>query len=103
MENQVQQNENNQVPFLRVYKKKSTFKGAKDTDFWYSATRSDGSAVTIVFKCDIQSTSNAFEIYNVVGTAKRTSVEKSDKTYENYTYYVSSCDFREIVGEELPL
>ena len=88
---------------LTVYKKKSTFKGAKDTDFWYSATRSDGNAVNLVFKCPVTTESMAFEVSNVVGTLKRKVIEKSGTTYINYTYYITSCDFSEIVGEELPL
>lgn len=88
---------------LRVYKKKSTFKGAKDTDVWYSATRSDGNSVSVVFKCPIKTDSQAFEISNVVGTMKKKEVIKEGETYTNFTYYVSSCDFSEIVGEELPL
>ena len=88
---------------LRVYKRKSTFKGAKDTDVWYSATRSDGNSVSVVFKCPITTDSQAFEISNVVGTMKKKEVIKDGETYINFTYYVSSCEFSEIVGEELPL
>lgn len=98
-----QVNESAVKDFLRVYKKKSTFKGAKDTDVWYSATRSDGSSVSVVFKCQIETDSLAFEITDVVGTMKRKETIKDGETYINYTYYVSSCNFREIVGEELPL
>lgn len=88
---------------LRVYRKKSTFKGAKDTDFWYSATRSDGNSVSVIFKCPIETDSVAFEISNVVGTLKQKTVTKGEDTYTNFTYYVSSCDFNEIKGEPLPL
>lgn len=88
---------------LRVYKRKSTFKGAKDTDFWFSATRSDGNSVSVVFKCPIQTESMAFEISNVIGTLKQKEVVKDGETYKNFTYYITSCDFNEIVGEELPL
>lgn len=88
---------------LRVYKKKSTFKGAKEDDFWYSATRSDGCSINLVFKCPVMTDSKAFEISNVVGTCKKTETVKNATTYINFTYYISSCDFREIVGEELPL
>lgn len=98
---EVRQEDEKQV--LTVYKKKSTFKGAKDTDFWYSATRSDGSSVSVVFKCPIETESVAFEISNVVGTMKKKEVIKDGETYINFTYYVTSCDFGEIVGEELPL
>lgn len=95
--------ENEQNKWLKVYKKKSTFKGATDTDFWYSATRSDGSSVMLKFKCEIPTESAAFEISNVVGTVKQKEVEVKGEQYINYTYYISSCDFREIVGEPLPL
>lgn len=88
---------------LRVYKKKSTFKGATEQDFWYSATRSDGSSVICKFKCDIENDSMAFEISNVVGNFKKKEVEVKGETYINYTYYINSCDFHEIEGEELPL
>lgn len=88
---------------LRVYKKKSTFKGATDEDFWYSATRSDGSSVICKFKCDIETNSMAFEISNIIGNFKKKEVEVKGETYINYTYYINSCDFHEIEGEELPL
>ena len=88
---------------LRVYKKKSTFKGATDEDFWYSATRSDGSSVICKFKCDIETDSMAFEISNIIGNFKKKEVEVKGETYINYTYYINSCDFHEIEGEELPL
>ena len=89
--------------FLRVYKKKSTFKGAKDTDYWYSATRSDGNSVSVVFKCAVETDSQAFEISDVIGTMKQKEVIKDGETYKNFTYYVSSCTFSEIKGEPLPL
>lgn len=88
---------------LRVYKKKSTFKGATDTDFWYSATRSDGNSVICKFKCDIPTDSMAFEIYNIIGNFKKKEVTVQGETYTNYTYYINSCDFSEIEGEELPI
>lgn len=88
---------------LRVYRKKSTFKGATDTDYWYSATRSDGASVICKFKCDIPTESGAFEIDNIVGNAKRSEATVKGETYINYTYYINSCDFHEIEGEELPL
>lgn len=96
-------NYNNISARLRVYKKKSTFKGAKEEDFWYSATRSDGSAVSCVFKCPVTTESKAFEISNVIGNLKRKEVVAKGETYINYTYYINSCDFHEIEGEELPL
>ena len=88
---------------LRVYRKKSTFKGATDTDFWYSATRSDGNSVICVFKCPIETESAAFEISDVVGNLKQKTVISGGETYINYTYYITSCKFHEIPGEELPL
>lgn len=88
---------------LRVYKKKSTFKGAADTDFWYSATRSDGNSVICKFKCDILTDSMAFEISNIIGNFKKKEVVVQGETYTNYTYYINSCDFSEIKGEELPI
>ena len=101
--NQSVVNEQSAKDFLRVYKKKSTFKGAKETDVWYSATRSDGNSVSIVFKCPITTESVAFDITKVVGTLKKKEVIKDGETYTNFTYYVTSCEFNEIVGEELPL
>ena len=88
---------------LRVYKKKSTFKGATEEDFWFSATRSDGSSVVCKFKCDIPTDSMAFEISNIIGNFKKKEVEVKGENYINYTYYINSCDFHEIEGEELPL
>lgn len=88
---------------LRVYKKKSTFKGATDADFWYSATRSDGNSVICKFKCDIPTGSMAFEINNINGNFKKKEVVVQGETYINYTYYINSCDFSEIEGEELPV
>ena len=87
---------------LTVYKKKSTFKGAGDEDFWYSATRSDGSSVICKFKCTIPIDSLAFEIYDIVGTAKKKEVEVKGEKYTNYTYYITDCKFQEIKGEPLP-
>ena len=87
---------------LTVYKKKSTFKGAGDEDFWYSATRSDGSSVICKFKCAIPLDSLAFEIYDIVGTAKKKDVEVKGERYTNYTYYITDCKFQEIKGEPLP-
>lgn len=88
---------------LRVYRKKSTFKGATDTDYWYSATRSDGASVICKFKCPIESESGAFEISNIIGNLKRSEAVVKGETYINYTYYIISCQFHEIDGEELPL
>lgn len=91
---------------LRVYRKKSTFKGATDTDFWYSATRSDGNSVICKFNCDIPEDFEklgAFEISNIVGNAKMKEVVVKGETYKNYTYYIKSCTFSEIPTEDLPL
>lgn len=88
---------------LRVYKKKSTFKGATESDFWYSATREDGASVICKFKCPILSESAAFEISNIVGSFKKKEVTVKGETYINYTYYIDSCDFTEIPGEPLPI
>ena len=88
---------------MKVYKRKSTFKGATPDDYWYSATRSDGNSVICKFKCPIQTDSAAFEISDVVGTLKRKEVEVKGEKYVNYTYYINSCTFSEIEGEELPL
>ena len=88
---------------LRVYKKKSTFKGATDEDFWYSATRSDGNSVICKFKCPIETDSMAFEISDIVGNFKKQEVTVKGETYTNFTYYIQSCTFHEIEGEPLPL
>ena len=100
---QAQQNNDTAPIKLRVYKRKSTFKGATDTDFWYSATRSDGNSVICKFKCQIPTDSTAFEISNIVGNFKRKEVTVHGEDYINYTYYITSCDFSEIEGEDLPV
>lgn len=94
----------NVVTRLRVYRKKSTFKGATDTDFWFSATRSDGNSVICKFKFGVpEEMGAAFEIDNIVGTFKRKEVVVKGEKYINYTYYIKSCDFYEIEGEPLPI
>lgn len=93
----------NEKSKLRVYRKKCNYKGAKDGEFWYSATRSDGSSVSCVFKCPIETDSTAFEITDVVGTMKMKTVVSGGETYNNYTYYITQCTFNEIEGEPLPL
>lgn len=103
MENKNFVNENSVTNKMRVYKKKSTFKGATDTDFWYSATRSDGNSVICKFKCQVPTDSSAFEISNIVGNFKKKETVVQGKTYINYTYYINSCDFSEIEGEALPV
>ena len=86
---------------MRVYRKKSTFKGATDQDFWYSATRSDGKSVNCIFKCPIPTDSAAFEIAYIKGQVKTKTVEVKGEIYENLTYYITSCEFYEIEGEDL--
>lgn len=98
-----EKNRQDKVQKLRVYRHKSTFKGATESDFWYSATRSDGSSVMCKFKCPVLSESNAFEISNIVGTFSHKAVEVKGVIYNNFTYYINSCDFSEIEGEELPI
>lgn len=83
---------------LKVYRKKGQW------GYWYSATRSDGHSINVVFDKDLEVPDlQAFEIFEVVGNLKEKTVEKGDVTYENYTYYVSKCRFEKIQGEELPL
>ena len=98
------------IKALRVYQKKSTFKGASESDVWYSATLSSGESATIYFNEAMIDRLNssvgsakAFEIYNVVGNRKLVKVEKDGEVYNNYKYYISDCQFREIPGEDLPL
>ena len=89
---------------LRVYRKKSTFKGATESDFWYSATRSDGCSVICKFKCQVpENIGSAFEIYDIVGNMKRKEVNVKGEVYINYTYYINECKFAEIEGEPLPI
>lgn len=102
VEKQSATNENAKSGVLTVYKKQSTFKGATDKDFWYSATRSDGASVICKFKCEIETDSMAFEISDIVGTMKQKEVEVKGEKYTNYTYYITSCKFQEIKGEPLP-
>ena len=102
MENEKMTNESVANQGMKVYKKKSTFKGATENDYYYSATRSDGASVICKFKCDIESTSSAFEIYDIIGNYTKKEVSVKGETYINYTYYITSCKFREIVGEPLP-
>lgn len=89
--------------FMRVYRKKSTFKDATPTDFWYSGTRADGLSVICNFKCDITTDSSAFEISNIIGNVKTKTEKVKGIEYTNLTYYIISCDFTEIEGEPLPL
>lgn len=83
---------------LRCYRKEGKW------GFWYSATRTDGKSINVCFDKDLEVPDlKAFEISNVVGTLKQKIVEKDNETYENYTYYVTSCDFAKIAGDVLPL
>lgn len=83
---------------LKVYRKDGKW------GYWYSATRSDGKHISVIFDKDLEVPDmQAFEISHVVGTLKQKTVEKDNTIYENYTYYVSTCDFAKIVGDELPL
>lgn len=95
-------NEETKTDALRVYKKKSTYKGAGENDFYYSATLSSGDSATLKFKCEIETESMAFEIYDIFGSRVKKQVEKNNETYTNWTYYITSCKFREIIGEPLP-
>ena len=91
---------------LRVYRKKSTFKGAGENDFFYSATREDGNSVMCKFNCDIPESFKklgAFEIFDIVGNAKSKTVIVKGETYTNFTYYINKCQFREIPSEALPV
>ena len=89
------------IATMKVYKKQSTFKGATDKDVWYSATRSDGKSVSCVFKCEVPTDSKAFEIGNIKGNVKQKTVTVKGEEYTNLTYYINSCDFFEIAGEDL--
>lgn len=98
---------------MRVYRKKSNFKDSKEGDYWYSATRSDGNSVIVKFvgKTNPDGTKTpiivpdlpAFEIGKVKGQEKSKEVVVKGETYINFTYYITECEFYEIVGEELPL
>lgn len=90
---------------LRVYRKKSTFKGASENDYFYSATRADGNSVMCKFREIPQHFQDlgAFEISDIVGNAKSKEVVVKGETYVNYTYYIASCKFREIPSEALPV
>jgi len=100
MENQVKTNVDG-IATMRVYVKQSTFKGATAEDVWYSATRSDGCSVVCVFKCPVPTKSKAFEIGNIRGGKKEKQVEVKGEVYNNITYFIDSCDFFEIEGEDL--
>lgn len=83
---------------LRVYRKDGKW------GYWYSATRSDGKSINVVFDKDLEVPDlKAFEISEVTGTLKQKVVEKDKEVYENYTYFISGCTFSKIVGGELPL
>lgn len=86
---------------MKVYRKTVKINGREVTV--YSATRSDNSSVSLIFKCPITTESVAFEISNVIGNLKLRRNTKDGIDYTNYTYYITSCDFAEIKGEPLPL
>lgn len=109
-ENQVAEKElkvaGDAVPTLRVYRKKSTFKGATEKDFWYSATLSNGNSAILKFKKGLAVPDlPAFEVSNVIGQDKSAPVkdDEGNVIYDNHIYYITSCDFHEIKGEPLPL
>lgn len=109
MDNQVNQsavnasvsNGNTDNISVKVYRKNVKVNGKEVTI--YSGTRSDGSSVSFVFKCPIETESAAFEVSDVIGQLKLRKATKDGVEYNNYTYYVSSCKFSEIKGEVLPL
>lgn len=91
---------------ITVYRKRSTFKGATENDFWYSGTRADGHSVILKFKCELPDefkNSSAFIVSNIIGNFKKEEVVVKNQTYTNFTYYINECDFEEIEGEPLPL
>ena len=100
--NEVVANQSEVSKYLKVYRHKSTFKGAGDNDFYYTATRSDGSAIMVHFKCEVELNLSAFEIFNAKGNMSSKKVVKDGKEYTNYDYYIQSCSFREIEGQDLP-
>lgn len=88
---------------LTVYRKKSTYQGAGENDYWYSATRSDGCSVTCKFKCQVpDEIGSAFIITNIRGSMKMKEVRVKGETYINYTYYITECKFSEIPSVDLP-
>lgn len=90
---------------MKVYRKKSTFKGAGENDFYYSGTNSQGNAIILKFKEGIPEDfvdDVVFEVKNIIGTSKKREVESCGIKYTNYTYYVDECDFEKIKGEPLP-
>lgn len=89
---------------MKVYRKKSTFKGAKENDYYYSGTTSNGKNVILKFNMNLPDgfkDASAFEVCDIMGTSKKKTVEKDDKTYTNYIYYVKDCKFKEIDPEPL--
>lgn len=91
---------------ITVYRKKSTFKGATENDFWYSGTRADGHSVILKFKFPLPegfADSSAFIVSNIIGNYKKAETVVKGETYTNFTYYITDCDFEEIEGEPLPL
>lgn len=112
----VSQKKNN--PTLTIYRKKSTFKGATDKDFWYSATLSketslklsEGTNEKINIVCKFGNELKvpdlpAFAISGVIGNIKHKPLndDNGNLLYDNYIYYIEKCDFTKIPTEPLPL
>lgn len=94
--------------FLTVYRKKSTFKGATDTDFWYSATLSDGKSAILKFDNSLEIPDlPAFAVKDIKGQAKHKPVYSEENPeeiiYDNMVYYIKECKFLEIPSVDLPL
>ena len=70
----------------------------------YSGTDSKGNLVNFKFDGDLQVPNlKAFEILNAVGTEKSKEIETEQGTVNARILYITSCDFRKIVGDKLPL
>ncbi len=85
---------------LKVYRKESKFdKG----EFYYSATRADGSLVNIVFTKDSIEIpdAKAFGMRKIKGQPKEKTIEKDGQTYTNFTYYVTECEFCDMPSIDL--
>ena len=89
--------------YITVFRKKSTFKGATDNDYWYSATREDGCSVIMKFKNEVpKGLGSAFIVFDIYGNAKKKNVEYKGEEYTNYTYYIEKCGFSDCPSVELP-
>lgn len=90
---------------MKVYRKKSTFKGASENDYYFSGTNPQGNAVILKFKGGIPEDfidEVVFEVTDIIGSSKKREVESCGIKYTNYTYYVDACKFEKIKGEPLP-